>query len=161
MKALLLFLAVESMLSPISFAQDSLHDISTLQVTNAGQTREFDQDQNRVIKFWLHKLMLSALYQDLITDATLQEWHHEAVVPTQLYVRYASRATLALPERSALLFDEVLVPIQSVSPKFIYIKRDDTVMRLAKYDPWVYMLLANEAGIPVHPSWKDVKRGSW
>jgi hypothetical protein len=160
-KALLLILALVAIYSPGSFAQDSSNDVSTLQVTTAGQISQFDLDKERVVKFWLHKLLLSALYQDLITDSTLQEWQQQAAVPTRLYCRYSSRATLALPERPTLLFDEVLIPVQSISPRFLYVKRDDTVLRLAKYDPWVYVKLATEAGIPVHPSWLAVERGFW
>lgn len=160
-KALLLTLAAVAMFSARSFAQDLSNDISTLQATTAGQNWQFDQDKERVVKFWLHKLLLSALYQDLITDSTLQEWQQQAAVPTRLYCRYSSRATLALPERPTLLFDEVLVPVQSISPRFLYVRRDDRVVRLAKYDPWVYVKLATEAGIPVDPSWLAVERGSW
>ena len=161
MKALLFIFGAVMMLSPSSFSQDASND-GTLEVTTAGQAQFFDRDKEESIKFWLHKLMLSALYQDqLITDSTLREWQREVTAQTRLYCRYSSRATLAMPERRTLLFDEVLLPIHSNAPDFIYIKRGETVMRLTKYNAWVYVKLATEAGLPVHPTWLNVERGRW
>ncbi len=59
-----------------------------------------------------------------------------------------------------LSFDEVLMPIRSHRPDFIYLKRDNGVVRLAKYNAWVYVRLVTEAGIPVDPL-VSVERNSW
>ena len=161
MKRLFLILAVVSLFSARSFSQDLSNDPGILEVATAGHTRHFDQDKEEIVTFWLHKLMLSALYQNLIPASDLRDWQQQATAPTRLYRRYPARATLAIPGRSTLVFDEVLLPVRSNSPDFIYLKRDDTVVRMAKYDPWVYVKLATEAGIPVHPIWVTVERGDW
>ena len=124
-------------------------------------TRHFGQDKEEVVRFWLHKLMLSALYQDLIAYSDLPDWQQQTTAPARLYLRYSPRTTLAIPGRPTLSFDEVLLPVRSNSPEFIYLRLDDTVMRMAKYDAWTYVKLATEAGLPVHPTWLTVERGDW
>ena len=73
MKRLFLILAAVAMFSPKLFSQEASNDSGILEVATAGHTRHFDQDKEEVVKFWLHKLMLSALYQNLITYSDLRD----------------------------------------------------------------------------------------
>lgn len=167
MSRLFAIVAMCSVLPQGSLAQGVPTDSALVELVVADNTRHFDQDQERVVNYWLTQLMLSALYQNIVTPSDLRDWKQRMTAPIRLHVRYSARATLAIPGVPVLEFDEVLLPLQppsqfqSNAPDFIYLKRDNSVTRMAMYDPWVYVKLATEAGIPVHPRSLTVKRGDW
>ena len=133
-----------------------------LEVVATAETRALDEEAQTRIKFWLQQLMLSALYQDLVTESSATEWEEYRHAQTRIYCRYASRATLGIPERPVLVFDEVLLPWAPANTlHWIFVKKDDEVRRLVFWDPWVYAQLVSAAGIPLHPSWQHVQRGDW
>jgi hypothetical protein len=135
---------------------------SILEVVVDGEAKDFDSERQTRIKFWLQQLMLSALSQDLMTESGPPEWDEFRQVPKRIYYRYASRATLAIPERPVLIFDEVLLPWHPADTlHWIFVKKDDEVRRLVFWDPWVYVQLITAAEFPTHPRYQHVQRGDW
>jgi hypothetical protein len=134
----------------------------TLQVFSDNQVISIGAGKDRGITFWLQQLMLSALYRNVVQDSAVQEWQRNLSAPTRIHCRYSSLATLAIPERPTLSFDEVLLPMPSEGyPEYIFIKRGSHVLRLAKYDPWVLYKLDSESGLSRYEGLSTVERGQF
>jgi hypothetical protein len=132
---------------------------TVFEVTYSGQTLSLDEPTLLSAKFWLQQLMLSALYRDVVQDSSLDEWQQQMKVQTRVYCRYSSQATLAIPERRTLVFDEVLLPLPSGGyPSYVFVRQGRSVLRLAKYDPWVFHKLVSEAALPGYESLSRVER---
>jgi hypothetical protein len=122
----------------------------TIQVTSLGDARSLDETQQGRVKFWLQQLMISALYRTAVQESSLDEWKRALSAPSRIQCRYASEVTLAIPQKPALVFSEVLLPSHGGSyPAYIFVRRDETVFRLAHYDPWVLYKLGSESGVPL------------
>ena len=155
-------LVIALVLTSQAWGEDMPRERGVLEVVAGGEVQSFDADTQSRIKFWLQQLMLSALFQDLITESSPSEWEEFLEVQTRIYCRYASRATLAMPERRVLVFDEVLLPWHPANTlHWIFVKRDDEVRRLLFWDPWLYVQLITEAGFATHPRLQHVQRGDW
>jgi hypothetical protein len=134
----------------------------TLQVVSENQVISIGAGKDRGITFWLQQLMLSALYRNVVQDSSLEEWQRNLSAPTRIHCRYSSLATLAIPERQALSFEEVLLPMPSERfPDYIFIKHGSKVLRLAKYDPWVLYKLDSESGLSRYERLSAVERTSF
>jgi len=141
------------------FAEESPPSPPTLEVVSENQAISLGEQKQRSITFWLQQLMLSALYRNVVQDSSLQEWQRNLSTPTRIHCRYSSLATLAIPERQTLSFDEALLPIPSDGyPPYIFIKRGPNVLRLAKYDPWVLYKLDSESGLGRYGKLSTVER---
>ena len=142
-----------------AFAQESQHS-PVLEVVSTNKLMSFDATKELSLKFWLQQLMLSALYRNVVQDSSMDEWQAQLSTPTRLRCRYPSVATLAIPERQALNFEEALLPLPSDRyPEHIFIKRGQRIQRLAKYDPWVLHKLVSDAGISLYENLATVERG--
>lgn len=131
-----------------------------LAVVTAGRASAVDEVKAHTITFWLHQLMLSALYRTAVQEGSTADWELGVAASQRIQYRYATPVTLAWPERQVLVFDEVLLPLPTQRyPDYIYVRRGDRVLRLAKYDPWVLHKLVSEAGFPVYPSLANLERG--
>ena len=158
MSKLLMSVLAIAVLAGQSIAQESQR-IATVEVIGSKQLLTRDESQQDALEFWLQQLMLSALYRDVVQDSSVNEWEQQLSAPTRIHCHYSSSATLAIPERKSLSFDEVPVPLPSEQyPDYVFIKRGQQVQRLAKYDPWVLRKLLSEAGLPVYESLSDVER---
>jgi len=135
---------------------------SALEIRNGDKVVTIDQlseQKTHVIKFWLQKLMIHALYRNVVLESSLSEWQEKMKGDALLYCRYPSTATLAIPERRTLEFDEVLLPMgPPLHLDYIYLKRGEVVLRLAKWDPWVYYKLATESGGRTPETWSQLER---
>lgn len=135
------------------------HHPGTLELVKNEQVVPFDGPKQVTLKFWLQQLMLSALYRDVVEDSSLDEWQQQLSVATRVHCRYSPPANLAIPERQALSFDEVMLPLPADQfPSYVFIKRGDQIHRLAKYDPWVLRKLLSEAGLLLYPGLSGVER---
>jgi hypothetical protein len=132
---------------------------SKLEVVAAGQSLSFEDSKQLSIRFWLQQLVLSALYRNVLQDSSPKEWQQALDSRSRIHCIYAETATLAIPERRTLIFDEALLPVTGGYPMFVFIKRGSVVLRLAKYDPWVYNKLVSEAGIAPASETPSVPRG--
>jgi hypothetical protein len=123
-----------------------------------GEAAALDEGQDLAAKFWLQQLVVSALYRDAVEDSTLADWAQVSQALPNIRCVYQGKARIAIPERRELSFEEVVVPVpQRGFPAFIYLKTGSTVLRLAKYDPWVFEKLKFEAGLSSAPP--QAKRG--
>jgi hypothetical protein len=143
-------IGLASMISLVAFSQPQQ---GIFEVTYSGRTQSLDEATQLSAKFWLQQLMLSALYRDVVQDSSLDEWQQQSKAQSRIYCRYSSQATLAIPERRTLNFDEVLLPLPSGEyPAFVFVRHGRSVLRLAKYDPWVFHKLVSEAALPGYES---------
>ena len=86
-------------------------EVTELEVRNAaGQSVALDFRKESLVKFWLQQLVLSALYRDVIQDSTVSEWTTALNSDAFILCHYPANSMLALPERSALTFDQILFP---------------------------------------------------
>ena len=160
MKNLLVIVSVLTAFASQAISEDATRPPAMLEVRNAGQVRALGDAKQHSVRFWLQQLMLSALYRDVVQGSSIEEWQQQASSTSRIHCRYASVATLALPERRTLTFDEALVPLPSDRrPDHILIKRGQRVLRLAKYDPWVLHKLVSEAGFSLYEQLSAVERG--
>jgi hypothetical protein len=142
-----------------AFAEESIPPPPRLEVVSENQVVWFDAQKQLSITFWLQQMMLSALYRNVVQDSSLQEWQRHLAAPTRIHCRYSSLATLAIPERQTLSFEEVLLPMSAERyPDYIFIKRGSKVLRLAKYDPWVLYKLDSESGLSRYERLSTVER---
>jgi hypothetical protein len=133
---------------------------ATLEITSAQRPVPLDESKQLLVKFWFQQLMLSALYRDVVQQSSLDEWQQRLSSQSHLHCRYSAVAILAIPERRTLTFDEALLPLSPEHyPDYIFIKRGQQVLRLAKYDPWVLHKLMSESGLPFYASLSKVERG--
>jgi len=130
-----------------SSARADSQAVGKLEVAVAGKVQGFDEPKQLAIKFWFHQLMLSALYRDVVLDSSLEEWQRQLSLQSRIHCTYPTLATLAIPERQVLTFDEALMPVTQGYPEFVYIKHGSQVMKLGKYDPWVFQKLVSESGV--------------
>ena len=106
------------------------------------------------------QLALSALYRDVVQDSSTEEWQKALASPSRIHCWYDTTAMLALPERRTLVFDEILLPLSGDRyPAYLYVRRGEHVLRLAKYDPWVLHKLVSESGLSLYPQLANVERG--
>jgi hypothetical protein len=142
-----------------AFAQESPAS-AALEVFSTNRMVSFDATKELNLKFWLQQLMLSALYRNEVQDSSLDEWKAQLSSSTRLHCRYPSVATLAIPERESLNFQEALLPLPSDRyPGYIFIKHGQRVQRLAKYDPWLLHKLVSEANLSLYENLAKVERG--
>jgi hypothetical protein len=128
--------------------EGSAGESAQLEVKTSGQAVSLDSAKDLAVKFWLQQLVLSALYRDVVQDSTVSEWANALKAESIIHCRYPANSLLAIPERQALTFDEILVPVPAGdSPAYVYLKRGSTYARVAKFDPWVLGKLKVEAGI--------------
>jgi hypothetical protein len=134
---------------------------ATIEMANAGRVTALDSAETQPrVQYWLQQLMLSTLVRDVIQASSIAEWQHELLSASRIHLRYGHTVTLAIPERRALTFSEVLLPLPSDHyPDYVYIKRGRQVLRLAKYDPWVLHKLVSEAGLSLYEQLANVERG--
>jgi hypothetical protein len=130
-----------------SLARADSQAVGKLEVAVAGQVQKLDEPKQLLIKFWFHQLMLSALYRDVVYDSSLEEWRRQLSLQSRIHCTYPTLATLAIPERQILTFDEALMSATKDYPEFVYVRRGSQVMKLGKYDPWVFHKLLSETGI--------------
>jgi hypothetical protein len=160
MKVLSLIIGAVTTFALQACSEDSLHPPATLEVTNAGHVQSLDASKQDLVRFWFQQLMLSALYRDVVQDSSPDEWQKRLSSQSRIYCHYSSVATLAIPERRTLTFDEALLPLPSEDyPDYIFIKRGEHVVRLAKYDPWVLHKLVAESGFSLYERLSTVERG--
>ncbi|MES2696592.1 MAG: hypothetical protein V4773_24195 [Verrucomicrobiota bacterium] len=130
-----------------------------LSIVAAGSVSPGDEAKELSTKFWLQQLVLSALYRNGAQEASPEEWQRGLASPSRIQCRYAASATLALPERQVLIFDEVLLPLSEERyPAYIFIRHGERILSLAKYDPWVLHKVVSEAGLSLYPSLAKVER---
>ncbi len=142
-----------------SFAQSS-EKISRLEVFSDNQLMSFESTKNLNVKFWLQQLVLSALYRNEVQDSSLNEWQVQLSTSTRVHCHYSFVASLGMPERETLRFEEVLLPLSSDGyPEYIFIRQGRSIQRLAKYDPWVLRKLVSEAELPLYKDLPEVERG--
>ncbi len=151
-------LLVSTLLLTSSLAQAGQHPSGRLDVVTAGRGLSFDDNQELSIKFWLQQLMLSALYRGVIQDSSREEWTRQLSSQSRIHYSYPTTVTLAIPERRTLTFDEALVSVTDSYPDFVFIRHGVHVLRLGKYDPWVFHKLVSEAGMST-PAESAVERG--
>lgn len=157
MKTLLALLLSVPLFATTAIGQDADRNVGVLEIISAGQPLRPSAEQELSVKFWLQQLILSALYRHVVHESDLSAWHEHVAARSRIHCRYPSPAALAIPERQTVTFDEVLLPLDTGTyPSDIYVKRGDAVLRLAKYDPWVFHKLVLEAGLPVN---ERLKRG--
>jgi hypothetical protein len=149
-------LLVSTLLLTSLLAQAGQQSSGRLEVVIAGRELSFDESKELSIKFWLQQLMLSALYRDVIQNSSREEWTRQLFSQSRIHCTYPTMATLAIPERRTLTFDEALVSVTGGYPDFVFIRRGAHVLRLGKYDPWVFHKLVSEAGMSAPPA---VERG--
>lgn len=130
-----------------------------LEVTTQGHALALDDSKQVLIRFWLQELMLSALYRNVIQESSPAEWQDGLASGSSIHCKYRPEATLAIPERRTLNFDEVLVTLPSVGYPAIFIRRGEHVLSLSKYDPWVLYKLVSECGISMYQNLSTVQRG--
>lgn len=139
-------------------AQENRHVVG-LSIAAAGRVSQVDEAKELSTKFWLQQLMLTALYRNVVQDASMEEWQRGLAAPFQIQCRYATPATLALPERQVMVFEEVLLPLpEERYPPYIFIRQGSRVLRLAKYDPWVLHKLVSVAGLSLYPALANIER---
>lgn len=131
----------------------------TLEIVAAGQPSPVASVHEDAAEFWLQQLTLSALYRDAITTASVDEWAEQLAARSRLHLVYPTTATLAAPGRRVLEIDEVLVPLTRTYPDYVFVRHGDQVLRLAKYDPWVFRKLMTEAEPALAASLPVVERG--
>jgi hypothetical protein len=125
-----------------------------------GTERALDDAKELSIQFWLPQLVLSALYRNLVQEASVDEWQQALTSTSRIQCRYPAPATLALPERPVLVFDEILLPLSAERyPAYIYLRHGERFLRVAKYDPWVLHKLVSESGFSLYPKLASVERG--
>ncbi|MEO6568338.1 MAG: hypothetical protein ABIO94_06205 [Opitutaceae bacterium] len=135
-------------------------DTMGLSIVATGAVSPVDEAKALSTKFWLQQFMLSALYRDVVQEASQEEWQRALASPFRIHCRYAGSATLALPERRVLIFDEVLLPLpEERYPSYIFIRQGTRILRLAKFDPWVLHKLVSTAGLPLYSDLARVERG--
>lgn len=114
--------------------------------TAAGQIVALDSQQELAVKFWLQQLALSALYRNVVQKSSADEWTSALQSGAAILCHYPASSMIALPERSTLTFDEILVPVPAMgAPPYAYLRHGASYRRLAKYDPWVLEKLKLEA----------------
>lgn len=144
------------MFATAALAQDVDRNVGVLEVISADQALRLNADQELSIKFWLQQLMLSALYRNVVLKSDLAAWREQITAEPRIHCSYPFPTSLAIPERQTVTFDEVLLPLDTGTyPDYIYVKRGDVVLRLAKYDPWVFHKLIFEAGLPDNDRLKE------
>ena len=147
------------LMAAVTSAQEN-RETSQLSIVAAGSASPIDAAKQLSTKFWLQQFMLSALYRNVVEDASTEEWQQALASPFRLHCRYSAPATLALPERQILIFDEVLLPLSEERyPSYIFMRRGTRLLRLAKFDPWVLHKLVSTAGLSFYPSLASVERG--
>jgi hypothetical protein len=125
-----------------------------------GAERALDDARELSLGFWLPQLVLTVLYRNVVTGASAEDWQQALASPARIQCRYPTPATLALPERRVLVFDEILLPLSAESyPSFIYLRHGKRYLRVAKYDPWVLHKLVTEAGFSLYANLANVERG--
>src|SRR5688572_16056425 len=106
-------------------AQENRHS-SGLSIVAAGSASPGNEAKERSTRFWLQQLVLSALHRHAVQDASSEEWQRGLVSRFRIQCRYATAATLALPERPILTFDEVLLPLSEERyPDYIFIRHGE------------------------------------
>lgn len=136
--------------------------VSTVfEVRNTQRVQTLDEGKEIVLKMWLQQLMVSALYRDVVTESSLDEWQQALATASRIHCRYSPGTALALPERQVLEFDEVLLPLPARGYPAIYLKRGEEVLLLSKWDPWVFHTLISEAGFSLHSNLATVPRGEF
>jgi len=114
--------------------------------TSSGRTVAFNEAKDLAVKFWLQQLVLSALYRDVVQESSAGEWGQAQQAANSVYCQYPFNSQLALPERQALTFDEILLPVPPEgAPSYAYLKHGSKYLRVAKFDPWVFERLKIEA----------------
>ena len=108
----------------------------------------FTNSKDLTVKFWLQQLALSALYRDVIAEASAEEWAQAEKSPSKIHCVYPPQSHIAIPERQLLTFEEIVVPFTEEGyPAYIFLKHGGQYLRLAKYDPWILWKLKVEAGL--------------
>lgn len=160
MKTVFAFAVASLVLATSVLGQGLPKPTPAFEVSRDGARQTLDEPGELKVKFWLQQLMLSALYRDVILDSSAEEWQRLLASPSRIHWRFPSTATLAIPERKVLTFDEVLLPIpQGRSyPMDIFVRSGERVLRLAKYDPWVLQKLLCESGLPPIESLSKIER---
>jgi hypothetical protein len=159
MKAPVLLSIVLLAIAAPAHSQDNPQSGGRLEVTSVGKVLSLDDERQEDVKFWLQQLMLSALYHGVIEESSLGEWQQRLASHSRIHCVYGATATLAIPERSKLTFDEALMSTAGRGyPDFIFIKHGEHVLKLAKYDPWVLQKLVTEARLPPYPGLSGVQR---
>jgi hypothetical protein len=82
--------------------------------------------------------------------------HDRRIVASGIHCTYPTMATLAIPERRTLTFDEALVSVTCGYPDFVFIRRGAHVLRLGKYDPWVFSSWFLKPECRLRPPWSEV-----
>jgi len=155
--AILALVTVALLSSPAWDAEPTKPELTI--VSAEGQASSLGEARDRTARFWLQQLVLSALYRDVVYDSNVGDWEQALQVRPRIQCRYASETFVAIPERRTLEFEEVLVPMPALGfPDYIYLKHGTSVLRLGKYDPWVFEKLKIEAGLsleetPKVPRW--------
>jgi hypothetical protein len=148
MKRALLSLMAIAFLTPAAEGAGSKQSADLSVVTTSGSETKLTETKDLTVKFWLQQLVLSALYRNVVQDSTVEEWQRQVNALPRISCEYPVDTKIAIPERQTLTFAHLLVPLSGGDyPAYIYLRQGDQVLRLAKYDPWVFQKLMVESGL--------------
>ena len=148
MKQALLCLMAIAFLTPAAEGAGSTQSSDLSVVTSGGSETKLSESKDLTVKFWLQQLVLSALYRNVVQESTVDEWQRQVNALPRISCEYPVDTKIAIPERQTLAFSHLLVPLSGGDyPAYIYLRQGDHVLRLAKYDPWVFQKLMVESGL--------------
>ena len=146
-QALLVLMAIASFSVQAQGASSKEFSRLSVVAPGGGETK-LAEGKDLTVKFWLQQLVLSALYRDVVEKSSVDEWQRQVDALPRISCAYPLNSQIAIPERQALTFEQVLLPLSGGDyPAYIYLRQGDQVLRLAKYDAWVFQKLMVESGL--------------